>query len=245
MKTNRFTLIELLVVIAIIALLASLLLPALGSVRESAKGAKCLSNLKQIYNAAAMYGNDYNVRRVPDGSWCDAQGGYWQSNLVNHDYLPPGGTWGNQTPNGIFRCDAERRTKTETLTEWNSWKGSHYGMNWHLGLTPPGYSAWGDGVAYLRWHPNAEINDTSKVMYFGDKPIGCESYVYYDSTGPGGRTGLPMYFRHRDKMNYLMLDGHGGTGGTDKVPCEMIVGLDKIGNYYFWYKKSAGSWLEL
>src|ERR1044071_1120109 len=51
------TLIDLLVVIAIIALLISLLLPALGAARESGRAAKCLSNQRQIGLAMSMYGN--------------------------------------------------------------------------------------------------------------------------------------------------------------------------------------------
>lgn len=61
-----FTLIELLVVIAIIAILASLLLPALASAKEKAKRAADKSNMRQTLLAATMYGNE-NQENVPPG----------------------------------------------------------------------------------------------------------------------------------------------------------------------------------
>ncbi len=57
---GRFTLIELLVVISIIAILAGMLLPALGRARKSAQGLACLGNMKQNVSAMLLYGGDYN-----------------------------------------------------------------------------------------------------------------------------------------------------------------------------------------
>ena len=90
MIRRNFSLIELLIVIAIIAILASLLMPALNSSRAKARGITCISNQKQCLLAVSMYANDFKGWVPPPGGGstgiCPTEG--WALTLTRNDYLP-------------------------------------------------------------------------------------------------------------------------------------------------------------
>ena len=122
-KSFLFTLIELLVVTAVIAILASLLLPALGAAREMAKRTQCANQLKNIGSALVSYASDYGDKMPPYRNFPNGTARYWCELL--HDYLNerPVIDWNKRVSNTVFRCPSTRMTADATGV-YNSYAAS-------------------------------------------------------------------------------------------------------------------------
>lgn len=209
-----FTLIELLTVISIIAVLAGILMPAIGMVRDAAKSISCRNNLRQLVMAAVTYANDNEASLPPVNLDSLAPTGgntYWPSLLVNAGVVDQKAVTYGDIRAGIFRCPTTPTSRMKfgggygMIRRWGAasenlnhkYKSSTNGEC--LKLTNPATllvfaDAWfGPGaIVALGYIP--EYTDTEVCC-----PIGTNWSVFTAGIGAD---------RHRNRVNSAYLDAH-------------------------------------
>ncbi len=124
-RKHAFTLVELLVVIGIIAVLISILLPALNKAREQSRRTVCLSNLRSVHQLFAMYANQ-NKDQIPIG----VSGNEYQYNYVIWRDLGSSGRYqcfgllheqGFMQDPRVFYCPADESPFYQFDNESNPW----------------------------------------------------------------------------------------------------------------------------
>ncbi|MEY4487917.1 MAG: hypothetical protein RIQ79_425 [Verrucomicrobiota bacterium] len=213
-STQRaFTLIELLTVIAIIGILAAIIIPTVGSVRDAAKASACISSLRQVGLSAITYASD-NKNYLPyAGTGNDAA---WAKTLAAYINTPP-----NQKST-IFVCPGTAIPVEESTNPADI--VLTYGM--HAGLMPRGLPALSlSKVARMSevilvadmcqdpnnkgWTPNSIEQPSIIVSQSGSRgaSVAMDDFI---STATDDDTGNNkwMRYRHKGKVNVAMCDGH-------------------------------------
>ncbi len=216
MKRN-FTLIELLVVIAIIAILASMLLPALSKARAAAQATYCKNNLKTIGLGCALYStecNDYMLNyygwtmAVDNGKW----GGFWANTLVSDGFLSSDKT--NPTvdyKNKLLMCPSDG---SPTIITQIDRVALSYGYNGHIGDSPIATQA-------ERLYKASQLTNPSRTLISGDNWAYAEGAFdtiadreYYTKMFFYSGINMPRYAAHSRSMNSLKGDGSVDAGAV-------------------------------
>ena len=215
-KKLNFTLIELLVVIAIIAILASMLLPALNQARDKAKQIACASNQKQIGLGIIQYSNDNADCSVPYSiEYSSDNYVYWWRQITtgadtSKGFLSPYVKMPahQEKDETIMSCPAEpiQRFSGKLSTEPDGIITFSYGINKGVSCRLKEDGTWQGfaGRTGKQWKRTA-FKHPSRTMQLMDSEnsVSLTDYVYGFNS-----TSYKFDIRHNNTINVLFVDGH-------------------------------------
>jgi prepilin-type N-terminal cleavage/methylation domain-containing protein/prepilin-type processing-associated H-X9-DG protein len=234
---GAFTLIELLVVIAIIAILASLLLPALSKAKLKATLTSCMNCQKQLGMAVQLYATDYQDALIPtdfNGALMDG-GGFWPGASISGGTVPAaelqikeilkrGPLWPYAANPGVYHCIGDAR-----------WKNRKPGQGWayvSYSKAEPMNGAYGWGVTPFRKLGQVKQPSQSFVFIEEADPRNENKGTWVMNIDPPGWVDTFAVF-HGLVSDFSFADGHVEShkwrdGKTIKAATDSANGIDSF-----------------